>query len=256
MWNAGQEAMKYVYRELKIQPEVQTKHYLSKYDLAALIEYDTTFTISRAVSEQHQLCWLLGFVCGVRPGSIGTSRHRKDQFLQVQDIQIKRSGGPYNFQATITFRWLKGYRDENRKRYVNSKRSSIYILIPNSLVFTCGGPSTPDEVIYSIPHRLLALLLRRGYLQDHDSVDSLLSGTEVSIATKESAQDKPIVATAMPQGVGLDQDHAATCDAISAYVQRRARDFGLPIGITHYAWRRSAGESSMFMLFWTILTSD
>lgn len=95
--------------------------------------------------------------------------------------------------------------------------------------------------MYSIPHRLLAILLRRNLLKDHTTVESLLSGEEIVIALVDNASDMPVIEASIPKGTSLISGRPASCDAISAYVQRRALDYGLPAGITHYAWRRSAG---------------
>lgn len=202
---------------------------MSKYDLVALIEHDSASTVAPDVAQQQHLCWLLGYVCGVRPGSIGYSRKRTDQYLQWQDIVMTRTGpaASHNFKVQVTFRWLKGYRDEVRR----------------SLVFTCNGPSQTEDVMFSLPHRFLGIMLSRGILADHDPSESLLSGTDIHIGIKEEAAALPVVCASVPKGVGLDLNKPASCDAISAYVQRRALDFGLPAGITHYAWRRSAGTN-------------
>lgn len=187
------------------------------------------YTTSAAdVAQQHHLAWLLGFVCGVRPGSIGTSRLRKEQFLQWKDITITRIGPStsMNFKAKVRFRWLKGYRDEVRKE----------------LVFTCHGPMSAEDVMYSIPHRLLGIALRRGLLKDYTSLSDLLGDNKKSIQFIPDAMEFPVICAVEPKGANIIRERPATCDAISAYVQRRALDYGLPAGITHYAWRRSAGK--------------
>lgn len=198
--------------------------------IVKLIEHDMYVTIAPDVAQQHHLAWLLGFVCGVRPGTIGFARNRKDQFLQWKDITITRSGNPsaMNFQVKVRFRWLKGYREEQRK----------------SLLFTVAGPRTPEDVMYSIPHRLLAILLRRDLLQDYSDLTQLLGDNKRLIKIKDSALDLPVVCAVEPKGVSIISGRPSSSDKISAYIQRRALDYGLPPGITHYAWRRSAGESS------------
>lgn len=85
------------------------------------------------------------------------------------------------------------------------------------------------------------MLLRRKLLKDHESVESLLTGTEVHVRIADKATDLPVIEAAVSKGTSLIEGRPASCDAISAYVQRRALDYGLPAGITHYAWRRSAG---------------
>lgn len=111
----SQEALHYVSRKWNLSTEVRDKLYLTKYDMILLLEDDMWLSQAPEVAEQQHLCWLLGFVLGVRPGSIGFSKKRKDQYLQWKDIQLMRWKGN-NFRVKITFRWLKGHRDEEKKR--------------------------------------------------------------------------------------------------------------------------------------------
>lgn len=143
MWNASQEALYHSFRLVNSPTEASEKLYMTKYDLGELqsalprpslpdpathdpittissppadiltvklIEFDMYATPNPDVSQQQHLAWLLGFVCGVRPGSIAVARTRDGQFLQWKDVQIYRAGGrdSMNFQAKVTFRWLKG----------------------------------------------------------------------------------------------------------------------------------------------------
>lgn len=73
-------------------------------------------------------------------------------------------------------------------------------------------------------------------------MNELLSDDKKLIAIKDEAMDLPVVCAVGPKGVEVLLDKPASSAAISTYVQRRALDYGLPAGITHYAWRRSAGE--------------
>jgi len=104
------------------------------------------------------------------------------------------------------------------------------------------GPKAPWEVLYSIPHRILAMFLQRGYLARHDTLDSLLSGDEAYIALKDAAKDKPLICCGTPRGNKVIKDEPMPAEGISGYVERSCVMFGLPTGITHYAWRRSAGK--------------
>lgn len=81
MWNASQEALHAAFRLHNVATDPVPKTYLTKYDLVKLIEHDMYNSIDSSVSQQQHLCWLLGFVCGVRPGTIGTARNHPDQFL-------------------------------------------------------------------------------------------------------------------------------------------------------------------------------
>ena len=114
LFHASQEALRHASRRVGLTADVLPKHFLTKYDLIMLIEHDMWLSQSPAVAEQQHLCWLLGFICGVRPGTIGVSGKRKNEYLQWKDIKITRWQGS-NFRVRIIFRYLKGYREDERK---------------------------------------------------------------------------------------------------------------------------------------------
>ncbi|PSK51867.1 hypothetical protein B9Z65_3134 [Elsinoe australis] len=105
-----------------------------------------------------------------------------------------------------------------------------------------------QDVTFSIPHRLLAILIRRKMLSDHTTAASFLSGTEQRIAIKQSALSLPVVCADKIAGRGLDERRAIFASDISAFFQRRVVAFGLPPNVTPYAWRHpfaanASGES-------------
>ncbi|KAN0117083.1 hypothetical protein V8E51_003081 [Hyaloscypha variabilis] len=79
----------------------------------------------------------------------------------------------------------------------------------------------------SLPHRLLVILLRRGYLKDHANLESLLAGTEHQIRIKH--QNSLYIGT-----------KPLTTSAITAYMKRRTTWLGYPLDCTFYCWRRRA----------------
>jgi hypothetical protein len=223
------QAMMLAFRSFGEPTEAMEKHYLTKLDLCSLIEFDHASAISPDNAQQHHIAWLLGFLCGVRPGAIGYSNKRRGHFLQWKDIQISRIGpaGSCNFKLTATFRWLKGHHDENRR----------------TLKFSVSGPSTIEDVMYSLPHRILAVLIRRRYLRDHHTVRSLIDGQEVQIHIKHEAMLLPVICQAGPKGLDIFPEKALSAISVSTYMSKRAMDFGLPAHITFYAWRRSAATN-------------
>lgn len=87
------------------------------------------------------------------------------------------------------------------------------------------------------------MLLQRGHLQHHSTLQSLLDGDDINIAIKAEALELPVILASGPKGGSLDPQKAASGEAITAYLRRRALNMGLPPGITHYAWRRTAGTN-------------
>lgn len=119
-------------------------------------------------------------------------------------------------------------------------------MFSNRLEFNCLGPRTVEEVMYSIPHRILAIALRRGILADYDDLDSLLKyGKDalININFKEEALELPVILAAMPKGTDLLPNKPGAAHGISDYIQRIALSLGFPPGLTHYAWRRSAATN-------------
>lgn len=114
LYHASQEALRHAARSVGLLGTARDRLYLTKYDLVMLMEYDMSVSQSPQVAEQHHLCWLFGFVLGVRPGTIGFTRKRLDEYLQWKDVKIMR-WKTTNFRVRIVFRWLKGYRDDERK---------------------------------------------------------------------------------------------------------------------------------------------
>ncbi|KAK0301858.1 hypothetical protein LTR82_018095 [Friedmanniomyces endolithicus] len=102
--------------------------YLGRDDCLYLIERDTiaaTDSTRRtlAYASQHHLLWAFGTTCGVRQRSLVQTKHREGQYLTWRDIAISRNfaddAKPTTVAtsfATVTFRWLKGNRDEVQKR--------------------------------------------------------------------------------------------------------------------------------------------
>lgn len=96
--------------------------------------------------------------------------------------------------------------------------------------------------MYSIPHRIMAIALRRGLLEDYQDLDSALDSGEgalTNIRIKQEALELPVVLAAEPKGFALIPGKAGSANGISDYLQRVALRCGYPRGMTHYAWRRS-----------------
>lgn len=211
-----------------------------------LLEHDQYTSYNAENAQQQHVAWLLSYLCGVRPGTIGAARFYPDQCLQWKDINIKRVGKG-NFSLKIMFRFLKGYRNENMK----------------PLRFTIAAPAFAEDVAYSLGHRLLALAIRRGYLADYETLHNLLEDDKINIAFKAAALNRPVVCASSPKvcsydpakyrrtdlskGLEVSETVPASSNAISQYMQRAALSFGLAPGITLYAWRRSAGTRTHFL---------
>jgi len=80
---------------------------------------------------------------------------------------------------------------------------------------------SPVEILpLSLPHRLLVILLRRGLLEDHTSIDSLLNGNEHRVRIKDDALELPVFYGAQQNGLYICTKPLAV-SALTAYMKRR-----------------------------------
>lgn len=164
------------FREHNMAAAAPSKLYANKDDIKNLIEFVTYSDANVENAQQMVIAWLDSFICGVRPGTIAVSKNRLDQFLRWEDIDISRTADG-NFQVIITHKWLKGYREERLK----------------PLRFRVSGPQHAEDVMFSLPHRLVALALRRGILHDFRTVEELLESTKIKITIAPTALSDPVI---------------------------------------------------------------
>ena len=147
-------------------------------ELRQMIDFDTINTPSIEVAEGHQLAWCIARVCSIRPGSIGPSKSSKNEkklFLSWRDITLTRGAQKGQFEATIVFRSLKTNRAD--------PESALAPAVAGNKQLRCKvmPPQLVENLVFSIPHRLLVIALRRGYLDGIDSLDELLDGDKMNI---------------------------------------------------------------------------
>ncbi|KAL2070064.1 hypothetical protein VTL71DRAFT_14744 [Oculimacula yallundae] len=224
--NTTNSVLQYAGRKYGVNRNVAEKAYLGRRELEQLLEADMFRCPLMALAESFHLAWVLGCVCGVRPGSMAYSDGRQDQFLTWRDIVITRGKVPGLFDTKITFRYLKGNRDDLEASDV--------------MTFYINSPTLIQHISMSPPHRLLIMLLRRGFLQDHDSLESLLNGKEKLIRIKGIAMDRPILLAGGPRGLSVTEK-AMSAKSLYRYTLERTMAEGYGRGVGPYAWRRKAG---------------
>ena len=82
-----------------------------------------------------------------------------------------------------------------------------------------------------MPHRILALLLKRDYLQDYsilepDVASQLLRGNEYEIKLKDHALEHAVFLKSTPRGLTLI-DEPMSAHGLSEYLHKCARQVGL-----------------------------
>ena len=172
----------------------------------------------------QKLLWLFGFFQGLRPSSIGRERDSPTRFMQWGQLQLFRD----HVNGRPTGRLLV------KVKVVNLKTNKDFEETEEQLAFCTASPKESFNIQYSIPHRLILMLLRRRLLANHESLDSVFLGKEWELQIKAEAASRPVFFASRPAGVGLT-GHSISAKRTSATVQVWA---GLPTGSTFYAWRR------------------
>jgi hypothetical protein len=190
-------------------------------------------TRSIEVAGQHAVAWLFGYLCGIRPSSLAPSA-AKDGSLLWGDLEFHRqidADGNWDgeFSFDVTFRDLKGDEKANKNDDDGEEKT---------LNMTVGLPDC--RVILSLPHRLVTILLRREYLRDHNSNESLMEGREYPIAIKQDAKLKPVFFAGAARELSLT-DAAARALSFTDYLRLRVQWLGYPANTTFCSGRRKLG---------------
>jgi hypothetical protein len=151
-------------------------------ELRQLIDHDMISTPSIELAECHHLAWCIGRICSVRPGSIGPPRKadpEKFQFLRWRDITITRLPQKGMFMVDINFRNLK-------TNTVDPDKAATRANPIKELNCRVMPPKDQEGLIFSIPHRLLTIALRRDLLLDIASLNALIDGDKYNIMVRKS----------------------------------------------------------------------
>ncbi|KAL8880586.1 MAG: hypothetical protein Q9198_002037 [Flavoplaca austrocitrina] len=127
-----------------------------------------------------------------------------------------------------------GHLTNPKSRHKKFSRPDRY----NQLRLTVRSPRSPNLIPLSLPHRLLVILVRRGFLRDYTSIDELLVGKHVKILIKQEFMEQPVMLKSSPHRTLL-ADSPRTVDHYTRYRKRVAMRCGLGAG-TMYARRNKA----------------
>jgi uncharacterized protein DUF3435 len=109
--------------------------------------------------------------------------------------------------------------------------------IPMAIKVTLKTPKFTSNVIFSVPHRLLVIALRRKLIVGVESISDLMTYDRRNIVFKPACLDQPVLYGSGPKGAGL-ADEPMSALALTEYLQQRgaAVEFAKPI--TFYSLRR------------------
>lgn len=110
-----------------------------------------------------------------------------------------------------------------------------------TLEINIRAPENAENIYIAPANRLLIILLRRGFLQQHTTLSSLFEGNDFEILIAKEHLDKPVFLKLKSRSYLSDADLAASAHSMTDYLNLRAVAAGYPNGATMYAWRRKAG---------------
>lgn len=226
------QTIQYIFKKMGVQNEEYKKPYYGKPELQIMIDDEMSQPIVRiAHMEQQHLAWIFGCLCGIRPGSLGSHPDDESRHLRWNDITIRReitSDGGFEgrFTACCVFRYLKD-------RNTTVRKPSRF----QQLRLTVRSARSPDHIPFSLPHRLLTILIRRGLLRDYTTVEELFNGQDVNVIIKPEGLDQPVLLKGKSHGYLQDSPHNAS--GFTIYMKKVALRCGLGNG-TMYAWRNKA----------------
>ncbi|KEQ79301.1 hypothetical protein M438DRAFT_339891 [Aureobasidium pullulans EXF-150] len=238
LFNSMSRSMQAIQAKLnKDGPKKSIKTFLGLGELRQLIDFEMFSNNSIENSEQHQAAWCIGRMVAVRPGSIAPSAAGRQQPLKWKDIKFRRyDNDPAKFQAQITFPTINIKAPENLdQNVVGVAREDA-----RSLQVFVNSPEQAEELIFSVPHRLLLMAIRRNLLVGIKTIEELLTGEQAFIQIKQRHLDDPLFYRSKPHGAGIDTTSPMTATGLSVYLRERGAHLGYQFPVTWYSIRRRA----------------
>jgi hypothetical protein len=99
--NQTNSTLQFAGRKYGVNRVAKGKVFLSRIELEILLEQDMVRSAYLPSTENHHLAWVLGCICGVRPGSIEWSYKREGQYLEWNDVVITRVGAKGAFMVQV-----------------------------------------------------------------------------------------------------------------------------------------------------------
>jgi len=174
IFNTATEGMRLAHQTYGSKERRRVKRYVSigLEELRNLLDLEIANAVFIDNSEQHQVIWCILRQTAVRPGSIGRNRDR-EVYLMWRNIEFTRNPNERaKFTCRISFENLKTNPDDPERalRQGGHRVLDCYLDSPNS-----------ENIIFSVPHRLLVIALRRKLLVGINTIDELLQGDRYNI---------------------------------------------------------------------------
>lgn len=236
LFNQMTEAMRSVQARYGDRKSRKTrKTYLGLAELRQLIDAELFNNRSIENSEQHQVIWCIGRICAIRPGTIGISgKYGRWDPLRWSDLKFVAGQSQGTFTVEITFNniLIKARADPEVGRREGAEQT-------RPLVCRITSPSQ-SNIIFSVPHRLLTIAIRRNLLVDISSIPQLMASELHNISIKPQHLNDPVFYRSVPKGTGLDPPHSLSARSMSDYLTARGAALGYGQTINFYSIRRRA----------------
>jgi len=228
LYNQMTEAMRSVHMKKAVGHRRQARMpFLGLGEIRQLIDHDMVVAACMEVAEQHHLAWCIGRQTAVRAASLAADNFSPDRYVRWRDIEITTTSAPGDYKVVLNI--------------IFQKTSHIDPESGQHRDLTCYLDSpTKDNLIFSIPHRLLVIALRRGLLLDINSLDELLSTDKHHILIKPEHLDDPVFYAATKRGLHLHESKPLQTGGLREYLRLRCRNLGYTQNISFHAIRRAA----------------
>ena len=148
-------------------------------------------------------------------------------FLVWGDIRLERLQGPGSFMLHLQIRNLK----------TNSLMNGEKATQNTKLNFRIRTPSLADNLLYSIPHRLLVIGLRLCVSDDVADLNDLIHGSQQNILIKPAFLNVAVFLRSSPGGRTLT-DQPMFAYSFTTYLSEHGQRIGYKDKITLYSFRR------------------
>ncbi|KAK0476042.1 hypothetical protein IW261DRAFT_1421838 [Armillaria novae-zelandiae] len=157
---------------------------------------------------QNIFLWTLLLLTGCRPGSLLRSRDYPNDYMHYKHLALCRTPICGQFDLLINIvAWKGGYT-------VN----------PYSCMFTLHAVVAEHMLELDTSTQLIAIALHCQAFHDHETLDSLLNGTEHIIKWKDSLLEESVLLVSAPGGVGLVPGSVLGYDSARIFMKLIATD--------------------------------
>jgi len=179
-------------------------------ELRQLLDYEMSASKNIEVSEQHQVLWCFFRQTAARTDLLRWNTQREENLLRWKDIKfVNRGQGKWLTIITLDHLQTSFYDPQE----LRIQGRDVHMDSPNA-----------DNIIFSVPHRLLVIAIRRGILRSVKTIDEVLSTNLAFLLIKEEHLQQPVFFPGKTCG-GIDteaddngQHHAMSASEMTAYI--------------------------------------